>query len=684
MQGGAFRRPGTWRVDFNDATLNGYLQNAKSTASLLNGPAQVKSKMIPRVLSSGAKQILICTDSAPSTWVYFNATTPSSGGNTLSYVSPDAGYSVSAASLKFTQIGDIVFIADGTGDNMPRVWYGNNLYGITEQVGLGFPYAPGVPYLPISANSSNGTIAISGAGPHTLTSSGFDFDSGHVGTYFKFSQAGTTFTMQVTGFTSTSVVTASYVSGSAVVNTTYGAAAGTSFEEAAWSDYRGWPKTVTAFEGRIIWGGSDSYPDTIWGSRIGNVFLMRERPPEQDDDFASYTEDNSRPFTLTPNSKEASNIRALSSDKTLLIHTDRSEIVGFGTQGALGPNDVQFQSSTSYGANSPMPVRANDYSLFVQKGGRKLRDIIFNFEQDKYKSTDLSFVADHLTIDTEEPSLDPIVEIISQTTDSSFVWAKTQNGRLLVLTLDRDYNVNAWARVKLGGSSEEKTFPLVKSMCAIEVSNDVGDRLYLLVQRQNNGSDVVQLEYLDIPYEYEDIYSATSDLKNYVHFDHKIMYQKNALNRLFSLDHLKGETVGVVHEDKYLGTFVVDSNGEIDVDDVFEGGAYLVAGLPTTSTLKPSPFEVGQQVVGSPQGFIKRIDQLLIRFFLSKGCKYGYKEDDLLPLNFDNVAADKLFTGLKEVRFPTDYNRDCQVIIYTDSPWPCNILAIIAKGMLYD
>lgn len=684
IYGGAFRRPGTWRVEFNDSTIDGYLQNAKSTASLLNGPSQVKSKMIPRVRSNGTKEVLICTNSLPSTWVYFNAVAPDGGANTLSHISSSIALPTSAASLKYVQVGDYVFIVDGSGTSMPRVWSGSVLSAINAPPPIGFYSSHSVPYMPPSANSTNGTIAIAGAGPYILTSSGFAFESGHEGAFFKFNQAGATGVLVITSYTSATSVTADYVTGT-IVATTYGAAAGTSFEEAAWSDYRGWPRAITAYQGRIIYGGSSSAPDTIWGSRIGNVFDMMERPFEQyTDDFAAYPEDNSRPFTLTPNSKEASNIRALSSDKTLIIHTDRSEIVGYGTQGALGPLDVTFESSSSFGSTTPMPVRSNDFAIFVQKGGRKLRDLAFNFDQDKYKSSDLTFAADHLTLDSEQPSLDPIVEIVSQTTDSSYVWVKTLNGRLLVLTLDRDYNVNAWARVKLGGSSEEKTFPLVKSMCTIESATGEGDRLFLLVQRQKSGNDHVQLEYLDIPYEFEDLSTGASEAKNYIHFDHKSRYQKNAANRIYSLDHLKGQTVGVVDGDTYLGTFVVNTSGEIDVDAAYVADTRLVVGLPTPATLKPNPFELGQQVPGSPQGFIKRIDQLLIKFFLSKGCKYGYKMDDLLPLNFDSTAKDKLFTGTKEVRFPSDYSRECQVIIYTDSPWPCNITAVIAKGMLYD
>ncbi len=678
IQGGAFRRPGSIRIDLDDASAEADLQSVASNTI-------VKSKMIPRVLSNGSKTVLIATDSFPaSTWFSINAASPSNGPTGIS-ASGFANSPATAASIKYTQVGDYVFMVDGTGQVMPRIWSGNTLWQYNTPPPVGFYSSKTTPYLPPNANSSGGTIAVAGAGPYTLTSSGFTFEPGHEGAFFKFSTGGNTGVLVITAYTSGTSVTADYVTGSISV-ATYGAAAGTSWEESAWSDYRGWPKTITAFQGRIIYGGSQSYPDTLWGSRIGNVFDMMERPFEQDAYFADYPEDNSRPFTLTPNSKEASNIRALSSDKTLLIHTDRSEIVGYGTNGAMGPLDVQFDSSTSFGANAPMPVRVNNYALFVQKGGRKLRDVLFNFDQDQYKSSDLSFVADHLTLDQSAQTTDAIVEICGATNDSSYVYAKTQNGRLLSLTLDRDYAVNAWAQVQLGGSSELKSWPLVKSICAIDGDSGEGDRIFMIVQRRVNGSNKVFLEYFDQPQRFATFSTGGGSAHQYAYIDHKSSYEKNALNRIYSLDHFKGQTVAVIADGQYLGTKVVDSSGEIDIAATYTD---VICGLPYTSRLKIMPIEIGSQLPGSAQGLIKRIDELVIKFYLTYGCKYGSNANDLFDIDFKDpmVTMDShpvLFTGIKSLSFPGDYTREAQAIIETTTPWPCNVLTITAKGMTYD
>ena len=685
VQGGAFRRPPTRFVNL-PADQYTDLQTAVSNTI-------VKSKIIPQALSSsGTYNVIFAFDGVPSTtWFLLGSTVPDAGALTLT-VSSGADYTDSASNIKYCQVGDIIFLAQGsTGAGYaPRVIYpgaGYQMKLLREY--LSSENWKSVPYLEVQANDSSVTLTASAAtGSITLTASAAFFNSGHVGAFFKLSAGGSTGVVRVTAFTNSTTVTATVLS--TVTTSAVGSTSGTSWEESAWSDYRGWPRTVTAFQGRLIFGGSTSYPDTIWGSRISNVFDFMERPFEQDSFFSSYTSDNSRPFTLTPNSKEASTIRALSSAKTLLIHTDRSEIVGYGTQGAMGPNDVTFESSTSFGANSPMPSRANNYSVFVEKGGRKLRDVIFSFNEDQYKSTDLSFVSDHLTVDPTVPEIDPIVEIQGFSQLSSYIFAKTQNGRLLSLTLDRDYQINAWSSIELGGSSELKDYPLVKSIGVIQTTSEL-DRIYMIVQRRVNGVNVAYIEYMDAPKETSNVLPTASDFfyADAMNGNDYRTWDASVLNRIYSLDHLKGETVAVVADGEYLGEFEVTTTGELPATVDWSQYTTIRAGLPYESKLKPMPVELGQQVPGTPQGFLKRIDEVTIKFWNSRGAKYGTKDSAMTAIDFKDpsVAMDDppvLFSGYKKLKLESNYSVEAQVQIVQDTPWPCNVLAVISRGVTYD
>lgn len=427
-----------------------------------------------------------------------------------------------------------------------------------------------------------------------------------------------------------------------------------------------------------------------------------ERPLEQDVDFDGYTDDNSRPFTLVPNIGDSGSIRNITAGKILVLLCERAEIVGYGTNGALGPNDVTFEAGSAFGSGqfSPDPVRVNNYLTFVQKGGRRLRDIIFNNTEDQFKSTDLSFVADHLTLDPEakttlgggftESAIDPIVEMCSTEIESSYIWAKTSRGRLLCLTVDRDYKVNSWAQVILGGRSTDRTYPIVKAMCSIPFDSQGQDRLYLIVERTVNGSKRAFLEHIDAPMETARIPLNTTGFYNteYAHMDLKQVYDTTGSpDTVIPLaTYFIGETFQVIADGQYVGEKTVNGSGNIILDSPAE---YVIMGYKTPATIKTSPIELGNQIPNSPQGLMKRIDEITIKFFLTYGAKYGTDAARMLSIDFKDPAVPMnqtptLFTGMKTLKVESVYERETQAIITTESPFPCNILAIISKGITYD
>lgn len=685
IQGGAFRRPGTIVSQLaSGADTN--LQNALDNSV-------VKSKMIPSVRANGDRKILCLFNSAPSTtYVVFNAASPDTTGATPT-IMLGADFNVSAASVTYSSVGDVTVMTEaltGVG-SMPRVWYPNPFLGeIIGPIREYFPYGARYktfPYLPVNAlGTSVNMTAGAATGITTLTASAPFFTAGHVGTFFKLSAAGSTGAVLVSSFVSPTVV--NVIVESPVPTVTVGSAAGTSWEEAAWSDYRGWPRFVTAYQGRLIYGGTAYQPDTIWGSRIGNVFDLMERPFEQDADFTGYTNDNSRPFTLTPNVGDTGPIRGLVSGKTLMILCENGEIVGYGTNGALGPNDVSFESHTSFGANAPMAVRTNNFRVFVQKGGRRLRDVAFSSEETEYKSMDLSFVADHLTLDETTRDVDNIVEIIRVENEGSYIYAKTQNGRLLGLAIDRDYKVNAWFRINLGGRSELTTYPLVKSMCSIAPSTTAPDRVYMLVQRYSDGANRIYLEYFDSPFNFSTFGVGSAYATAHAHMDCKRTYSPGAPTTtvVSGLSYLEGETVQVIADGQYIGEKTFDASGNFTVTNA---ASHFIYGYKCPAKLKTSPIELGNQIPNSPQGLIKRIDEVFIRFYNTYGAKYGIALSRLLPIEFRDPAAHMddppaLFTGMKNLKVEDNYARESQVLVETDSPFPCNVLAIISKGVCYD
>lgn len=712
MTGGAqFRGGTTWIENAQSGAGDGqaYWDNITETEDPFNG-----FKMIPyRPFSKGLAKLIIITQR------WFS----SPGGGELTY-GTGAASTLSSWEPKLTQftaLGDLVIVTNVNGSHKPKVvWYnsGTMQYRLDDIDGDYITSKPWttIPWGKLEALDSNVTLNPSATtGAITITASAPYFVGDHNGMYVRFANGvALDGVAKITGVSSGTSATATVLQVLPNASFAYGSIANANsfWQRSAWNNFDGWPRTVIAHQGRLIFGGSPAKPDTLWGSRISNFFDFQEVPSPNTTGYsgfagAAFTADNSRPFALTPSSPEASSIVALSSSKTLTIHTDRAEIVAYGSTGALGPVNVVFESSSAFGSLPIQPVRVNNYLTFVQATGRKIRDIVFNFDENQFKSTDLAFVADHYFLNEEAPDgIDLIRELSKTEANSSVLWVRTMLGNLFTLTLDRDYQITAWSRVTLGSSPEnaDSTYfpsPRVLAMCAMSLPDDGAvDNLYMLVLRYVNGTHRAVLEKMTPAWENSN--SQDIAINTFTKYSNYLDSAKRATKdynvdpdgygwraQMFNSDNhpYKGATVSVMADGNYIGEVVVGTDGEgtFVLDRVYTS---VIIGFKYVGRLKTMPIEQGGQT-GVPVGRQKRIDELVIRFFNSVGCKYGREEDDMIEVPFREPGSPMngpvaFFTGDKVLQFPGGYDRKCQVIIEQDKPYPMHIIAVIPQGQTYD
>jgi len=163
----------------------------------------------------------------------------------------------------------------------PTVDTANISYNLAYTLdGTPVPYTM-MPFLDRNTNT-NHTLDIDtatiGTG-RTLVSSIAFFSASHVGAFFKITSGAATGLVEVTAYTSDVSVTVR------VIKAIGDATATANWEESAWSDYRGWPRSVCFYQQRAIYGGNKHFPNTIWGSRIGNFQWL---------DAAGYSDGGSR------------------------------------------------------------------------------------------------------------------------------------------------------------------------------------------------------------------------------------------------------------------------------------------------------------------------------------------------------------------------------------------------------
>ena len=162
-----------------------------------------------------------------------------------------------------------------------------------------------VPYLEVNLDDNQGQgelQASATSGTITLTSTKGIFNSGHVGARFKLTRTiatAQTGLVRITGVTNAFIATANVEPLFPLpVTTGYGVTTGYTWEEQAWSTYRGWPRACAYFQGKLWVAGTLTHPNRVWATATGDLDEWQERPYAQYPEFATYTDDTSRAFSF--------------------------------------------------------------------------------------------------------------------------------------------------------------------------------------------------------------------------------------------------------------------------------------------------------------------------------------------------------------------------------------------------
>ena len=155
------------------------------------------------------------------------------------------------------------------------------------------------------------------------------------------------------------------------------------------------------------------------------------------------------------------------------------------------------------------------------------------------------------------------------------------------------------------------------------------------------------------------------------------------------MGYANGETVAVLADGANAGTQLV-SGGTIELE--FKA-SYAIAGFPYTPVLVTMPFETQRAAIAQSRGKAKRALHLYLRFFETIGCDFGRRttdpstnavEDVLEPLEFRLPGnplnqPPPLFSGIKRLDAKGGFDREGQVIVTQDGPFPLTVLSINAS-----
>ena len=421
--------------------------------------------------------------------------------------------------------------------------------------------------------------------------------------------------------------------------------------EGAWSDYRGWPRTVAFHQQRALYGGSESYPTTLWFSGTGS------------DNFDDFTIGNLATDAFTVQLQGQNPIEWLISGDYLLIGTSAG-VGKFGLQGKPINVDSGYIEQSTNGSASIQAVMTSDTVLYVERNLRKIREFGYALQYDRYVTPDLTVLCEEIT--------DPcVVEIAFQHRPNPMLWCVLGNGNIATLCYYRDQAVAGWSLQTTTGDFESL---VITPGAGTTQTGDTWreDALYTVATRNVDGNDVSFIEqFAPVSYGSDPNYAWFVDCGLSTAYSGLTP----AAQTFTGMSHLATESVCVYADANSIGARTVNASGVIDCNAVY---TIVTAGLNFTSKLETLPLklpaEIAQARIADRKVSALNFDLQNANYF-----KYGMGASATLQTaDFQDVFVTSV-VGFKRITFPFGSLSKPTLYVECSEPVPLGLRAIIGE-----
>lgn len=457
--------------------------------------------------------------------------------------------------------------------------------------------------------------------------------------------------VRITAFTSATEVTAEvirHIPSSITVTGSY------RWSHAWMSEAAGWPHLVVIYRGRLCLFRGNQFAGSVLGDYR---------------DFAEYNEDAERStdmgFVRTIDAPDKPLWCQVDGD-TLLIGTSRGEfsIAPQNTSEIFSGSNMQIKPNSWHGSMAADTVQTATETIFIQRGGRKIRAARYAIEQDRRTARNLLLYARQMG----RPQL---VQLAYQAESEELLWALRSDGKVAVHSYNPDQDVKGWA---MGLVIEDA---IVRSICVIPSTDGTRDDLWLLVDRDGALSIEQLSEWWD-----EDGGLTPADS---FHLDSGVSHVGSAISSLGGLEHLVGETVAILADGAVQLAQVVAGDGTVTISPA--ASKVHVGKLYTARFTSLSP-DVPMRD-GTSQGRRRSLNRIIARLidsFRVFGGSKGGKLDELTdrPLSVPMGAGPGLFSGTVTRSVGGGWDTEGQATLESRTPFPWILSAIIARIELGD
>ena len=353
-------------------------------------------------------------------------------------------------------------------------------------------------------------------------------------------------------------------------------ASGSPRKEDVWSSTRGWPKTICFYEGRLVIGGTQSKPQSLFLSKSSDFFNFDTE--EADDDDAIFA---------TISSRTLNDIVDVYPGRNLQIFTSGAEFAV--TSKPVTPSNIQITPQTAHGANSVEVQDVDGATIFIDRFGKSLLTFLYSFNEDAYTSDDRSVLASHLI---KQP-VDMALLAGTASDDANWLFIVNDDGTAAILNTLRSQDINGFTSWTTDGEIKNVT--------------TVGEKLFMVVE-----TDV----------------TSTVEQWDFTRLLDRSVRKTATSGTIDGLEHLEGETVSIVTRGDDSG----ENDGFVLADQTVSGGSITLpapydtgystleyeVGSRFIPTIKPMPLNTN---IGSGQNQmrLKKIVRMNVRVYESSG-----------------------------------------------------------------
>ena len=234
----------------------------------------------------------------------------------------------------------------------------------------------------------------------------------------------------------------------------------TDWLEAAFSNRRGWPRSITFHQDRLVFGGSRDWPSGVWMSQVG-----------KHNNFSVGTGLDDEAIFITLTSQQRQQICTVVSSDNLQILTSVGEWAI--SNKPLTPAAVDIKQHTSVGSVASCylaPQKIEGATVFVSRNLRDLRELALDELGENYNANDLCAMSKHLMTNPVDMAYNP---------GTRQLFIVMADGTMAVLNQNAGLGISAWGKYTTDGK-----------FLSVAV---VDDKTYIVAERGN----VISLEVFD-------------------------------------------------------------------------------------------------------------------------------------------------------------------------------------------